>query len=429
MQLRRFSQFKEQFQSLSSLFSFPNQVVSSERTKLQWLIRLRWMAIGLFFVMVLPALQYGFLNRYSVSIYLGILGILFVFNLISQLWVGESSTVFGPLTIGLQLAFDLLLLTLLLATARGFENPFVALFLLNTSLGAVLIEGRFSKPFLVLTHGLVGLLQVQYIRTHPQSHFADMIATMIVCHILILAFWIVMRSLGNYLDRENTRISQARVTAEKQDRLRAVGALAAGFSHEFASPLNSAKIRIERALRNQNSEDLEEAYMAVKACENVIHRMNASQMDKRDFQFHSVVMADILKDVADSWHEEHPEAKLSLSLEPETECEIPPLNLAQVTLNLLDNAYESNPHGKINLHFSSTEVELKVVVRDAGAGFSAAVLQRLDEPFVTTKSNGTGLGLYVSQLFAQSLGGELKVRNLEVGAEVSIEWPRSQRVR
>jgi signal transduction histidine kinase len=42
---------------------------------------------------------------------------------------------------------------------------------------------------------------------------------------------------------------------------------------------------------------------------------------------------------------------------------------------------------------------------------------------MTTKESGTGLGLYVSYLFVQSLGGELKVKNLSPGAQVTLTWP------
>lgn len=61
---------------------------------------------------------------------------------------------------------------------------------------------------------------------------------------------------------------------------------------------------------------------------------------------------------------------------------------------------------------------------DEGPGFHASVLRQRGEPFVTTKKNGTGLGLYVSELFAQSLAGHLEVKNkASHGAVVSMCWP------
>ncbi|RYZ81246.1 MAG: ATP-binding protein [Proteobacteria bacterium] len=61
---------------------------------------------------------------------------------------------------------------------------------------------------------------------------------------------------------------------------------------------------------------------------------------------------------------------------------------------------------------------------DHGPGFLPGILQQIGEPFVTSREQGTGLGLYVSQLFTQSLGGTLTVRNLTPsGAEVCLVWP------
>lgn len=53
-------------------------------------------------------------------------------------------------------------------------------------------------------------------------------------------------------------------------------------------------------------------------------------------------------------------------------------------------------------------------------------LSRQGEPFVTTKENGTGLGLYVSEIFAQSLGGKLTLANTRAGAVVNLSWPLAE---
>ena len=71
-----------------------------------------------------------------------------------------------PLFICFQLALDLVVLTSLLLISGGFANPFVGLFLLNTSLGGVLIRGKYSWPFLFLCHALIVALQIIYIEDH-----------------------------------------------------------------------------------------------------------------------------------------------------------------------------------------------------------------------------------------------------------------------
>jgi two-component system, sensor histidine kinase RegB len=412
-------------QETARLFSFPSREGVSEKAKLLWLIKLRWIATTLFLFLAIPGIIFGNLNRTTMANYIGILGVLIIFNLLSQLVIAESKRKIGPLVICFQLAFDLIVLSGLLVISGGFVSPFISLFFLNASLGGILISGRLSWPFLLLTHTLLGVLQFRFVIDQQHDINKDIISTFTIYHVLVLGFWLVMRSLGSYLEKQSQRQSQSQIALEKQDRLRSIGALAAGFSHEFASPLNVAKIRLERLKRqNSESEDVTEALKAIVICENVIHQMNSSQLDSRDFQFKTIVLSDLLHDVIDSWKEDKPTAQLSLNIQKQIEASVPPINFSQVVMNLLDNAFEANPKGLIRVELLKSKNKICFSVEDDGPGFHASVLRQKGEPFVTTKKNGTGLGLYVSELFAQSLAGHLKLNNrLEKGAIVSMSWP------
>jgi two-component system, sensor histidine kinase RegB len=422
---------------IANFFRFPKIEGHTENAKLNWLVRLRWGAIGLFFCMAGPGYIFGALNRTTIMIFIGIIGFLFIFNLLTHLIFVESKTPVGPLFIGFQLAFDLAVLTALLLISGSFGNPFVALFLLNAGLGGVLIRGRNSWPFVVLCHAFLIALQIEFATDQMELSQQTFWIFVFVSHILVFSVWLVMRSLGTYLESHFETLSQSRVQTEKQDRLRAIGALAAGFSHEFASPLNAAKLRLdrlERAFSNielpQNwatsaKENLAEAKDSILACESVIHAMNASQLDVRDHNLKPVNMKEFIQDVTESWLEEHRDAQLMVENQITTSLLISPINLAQVILNLLDNAYEANPKGKIIFNLREIHNSIELTVDDEGPGFSERVLSRQGEPFVTTKPNGTGLGLYVSEIFVQSLGGNMTISNKadRSGAFVTLSWP------
>lgn len=409
----------------TGLFGFPAKRGDSEKMKLLWLVKLRWVAITLFFFLCGPALIYGSLVRSTVPIYMGGLGVLVVFNLISQLLIAEYKQPVGPVVICFQLAFDLLALSALLFVSGGFSNPFVILFFLNASLGAILIPGRLSWPFLLLTHTLLGALQFQMVLSNDGNIDSNLLATFSVYHLMVLGFWFVMRSLGTYLERQNERQNQAQIALEKQDRLRSIGALTAGFSHEFASPLNVAKIRLERLKRHLGaSEDANEAINAILVCQNILQQMNSSQMDSRDFHFKNVVVSDLLRDVIKSWEKDKETVQLTLNIESNIASLLPPVNFSQVVINLLDNAYEANPQGAMEVSLRKLENEICISFKDQGHGFHSSVISKRGEPFVTTKKDGTGLGLYVSELFVQSLAGRLEFTNRNPkGAMVSMYWP------
>lgn len=419
-----------------SFFRFPKNESQIEKAKLLWLIRLRWAAMTLLFLMSGPGYLLGVLNSTSLVIFISILSFLMVFNLLTQFVFAEGKKTV-PVFICFQLASDLAALAGLLAISGGFANPFVALFLLHAALGGVLIRGRLAWPFILLCHVLLMALQIQFVLDNPDLFPKLIWIFMTISHILLFSVWLVMRSLGAYLETHFENQAFARIQFEKQDRLRALGALAAGFSHEFASPLNAAKLRLDRlertlykpeltpAMLEQAKESLSEAKTSIGNCEMVIHSMNASQLDVRDYKIKPIHITEFIQDVTDSWREENPQARLQISVDGIQQVKASAINLAQVILNLLDNALDAHPQGLIRLNIKNKNQWIEISVDDEGPGFSERVLSRRGEPFMTTKQHGTGLGLYVSEIFVQSLGGHLHIKNKsqQAGAIVILSWP------
>jgi hypothetical protein len=180
----------------------PSHEMNFESSKLVWLVKLRWAAILLFFCLIAPGYVFGVLDRSSTVIFAGMIGLLFVFNLITQLVFVENRRPIGPLFICFQLSLDLFILTSLLFISGGFRNPFVALFLLNAGLGGVLIKGRLSWPFVILCHTFLVDLQIQYFfnmsLVEAYNHFWIYV---FASHVLVLSVWFIMRSLGAYLEK------------------------------------------------------------------------------------------------------------------------------------------------------------------------------------------------------------------------------------
>ncbi|RYZ82564.1 MAG: hypothetical protein EOP06_21465, partial [Proteobacteria bacterium] len=316
------------FARVLEIFSFPRAQGNTEYSKLLWVIRLRWLAIFFFSVLSGPALALGWLNSDSVPKFLGVIGILLIFNLLSQFYWSNRKRQVEPVTICFQLAIDLFVLASLLYLSGGFANPLIVLFFLNASIGGILIPGRLSWPFLLMSHTLLAALQFHYFITFQITDESAFVSQVVAFHFMLFAFWVIMRSLGAYLERQRTRETELRILSEKQDRLRSLGALAAGFSHEFASPLNAAKLRIERILRLNPSEDAKEALRAISDCEFVVHQMNSSQLDSRNFVPKKVRLGELTNDIVDSWRDEHPDVQIDLNFDEINSAYLPPLNFA-----------------------------------------------------------------------------------------------------
>jgi two-component system sensor histidine kinase FlrB len=86
--------------------------------------------------------------------------------------------------------------------------------------------------------------------------------------------------------------------------------------------------------------------------------------------------------------------------------------LVGAILNLIENAIHASAGDvRLKVHLYTRENTLRLCVSDSGSGIDDAVLARLGEPFFTTKSTGTGLGLTVVKAVARAHQGELKLRS------------------
>jgi nitrogen fixation/metabolism regulation signal transduction histidine kinase len=112
-----------------------------------------------------------------------------------------------------------------------------------------------------------------------------------------------------------------------------------------------------------------------------------------------------------------------------------PLRLRQLLHNLIKNAQEALDQ-RTDTHIIVTttvldeipvgqrgETWLQLTVEDNGAGFDAQLLERLFEPYVTTKTKGTGLGLAIVKKIVEEHGGMITLENTGAGALVRVQFP------
>lgn len=96
--------------------------------------------------------------------------------------------------------------------------------------------------------------------------------------------------------------------------------------------------------------------------------------------------------------------------------------IEQVILNLLDNAAQNSPPGSvIRVALSRADGNVRLRVRDQGAGISPAALSRVFEPFFTTRANGTGLGLTLVKSIVEGHGGRVSLWNNEPPPGLTFE--------
>lgn len=222
---------------------------------------------------------------------------------------------------------------------------------------------------------------------------------------------------------------------KRADRLAAVGELAARMAHEIRNPLTSVSGAIE-ILRGERREALEDQ----KLMDIVVRETDRLNQLLTDFlmyarptapQFEDVQVDRIIRETAELFSSslEDGRVKLTLDVEPSIALWGDSKRLSQMVWNLMKNASESmGPAGgevRVSLREGPDQGEVTVEVRDQGPGISSDLRQKIFQPFFTTKSKGSGLGLAVVHRITEEHGGSISVENGERGGAVfRVKLPR-----
>jgi PAS domain S-box-containing protein len=227
-----------------------------------------------------------------------------------------------------------------------------------------------------------------------------------------------------------------RLTAElmKQDRLAALGVLAAGVAHELNNPLAALALLI-RKLRTEGSTKIGDRDPDVlDQVEDAVARMSAIVGDML-FLARPAEQPYTHVDVQRVLGSSIALMRAGLSKSPpvvEDFQALPavraiPSRLGQVFLNVLRNAFEAVEGvegGVVRVHGEVVGAEVVITVKDNGVGIREDVLPKLMTPFFTTKERGTGLGLWISQAIVLSHGGRLEIDSTHgAGTTVTIALP------
>jgi PAS domain S-box-containing protein len=221
------------------------------------------------------------------------------------------------------------------------------------------------------------------------------------------------------------------------DRMKLLGQMAAGVAHEVRNPLN-AILAITEALFQDigDNPDYQPFLDHIRTQVDRLSRLMGDLLDLgkpiQSSSLHMEYLPAICAATLDLWQQTplSQSRRVRLSLPPEQDA----LNvmadsskLQQVFLNLLENAAQHSPEGSEIRFVVSTpkKTTARICVIDQGTGVATENLQKVFEPFFTTRKRGNGLGLSIVRNIIQALGGDIMIRNNEIppGCIVEIILP------
>ncbi len=224
--------------------------------------------------------------------------------------------------------------------------------------------------------------------------------------------------------------AENRLNLEKQlrhsERLASVGRLAAGIAHELGAPLNVIDARAEQLIENGDApreKQIKNLTIIRTQSARITHivRQLLNLSRPYNLRFERLKIADLIKSALEEF--EAPETlKIEFAVKDESIISGDADYLRQVFVNVLRNAAQAmNNAGTLKIDIFETSRDEKtcatVVVSDSGKGIAPEDLEKIFDPFYTTKDigQGTGLGLAVSRRIIEEHGGAIEAANKAEG--------------
>ncbi|MGB9699548.1 MAG: two-component system sensor histidine kinase NtrB [Thermodesulfobacteriota bacterium] len=231
--------------------------------------------------------------------------------------------------------------------------------------------------------------------------------------------------------RDLREIKDLQEKVRRSERLASLGRLAAGVAHEIRNPLSSIRGFAQYFLSRFKGQEEEQGYAAVMVKE--VDRLNRVITELLDFarpkapQRESHSLPWILDHTLQLLNDEI--KKRRIEVEKDYAANLPLVfvdkdQISQAFLNLLLNSIESMAEGgkiRLTLRNGNAPKTVEVVIEDSGRGIPKEDLEKVFEPFFSTKRKGTGLGLAIVHQIIESHGGEIRVKSaIGKGTAISI---------
>ncbi len=412
--------------------------------RLRTLVTLRWLAASGQAVAVLAA---AFLLDMDLPVGLcfGAIAASVCVNIVAQI-VHPASKRLSERDTALTLLFDLAQLAVLLFLAGGLTNPFAMLALAPVIISATALTMRTTLLLGAVAVLLFSLLAVFYV---PLT-FADG-AVWAPPPLIVLGYWASMMIglgfLSGYARRVtaeiwtmNRALAAAEAALAREQRLTAIGGLAAAAAHELGTPLATIKLvsgELARELRDdpELAEDVELIRKQADRCRDILRDLSAGPKDDRHVK--TAPVSRLVEEAAEPHRDRGGAIHLRLRGVPaeaagpdQPEVQRRP-EIIHGLRNLVQNAVDF-AEGNVWIDVDWTETELRIAVGDDGPGFSPDMLGRLGDPFVRERGRrggepatpngragyeGMGLGLFIAKTLLERTGARVSFAN---GAEPAV---------
>jgi two-component system sensor histidine kinase RegB len=413
-------------------FTMPEDA-SNLRLNLRRAVTLRWWLLAAAVIAVSSAPTLLDISLPQLPMFV-VVGLMTAFNAYLQ-WRAQRGDAVGAGELFGQLCVDLAALAILMYLSGGAANPLISFLLVPVAVAALSLPGRLTAAVALLAVVLYSLLMWHFLplavadsERAARLHLAGMWLTFVASACMIA--WFVARMTASIRQRDH-HLAAIREQALRDERVVALGALAAGAAHELGTPLATIAVVIgelerEAGLSAEARADLGVARQQLALCKGIISSLAQRTGGLRPEQVQAQDAGVWLQGVRARWHAMRPRAISRLT--PQDAAGAPRIaaeaTLEQALVSLLNNAADAGGEGEIEISLDWDPLRLRIMIRDHGPGFPAEVLRQAGRAPLPARHGGAGIGLLLAHAAVERLGGRIMLDQPPGGgARVTVELP------
>ena len=337
------------------------------------------------------------------------------------------------------------MLIVLLSVAGGASNPLISYLLVLLAIVATLLPPIFAFIFaisgiLIYSFFLIRDLNVDHSNSMAsmqqgeifELHLVGMWVIFSVSAVLISFF---LTRLSSAIREREIMLSEVRENELRNEQLVEIGMLAAGTAHAIGTPLSTMSVllaEIDLSLQQRiNAESLKEDILTLRQqlsrCKSSLNELVHYYHKDNPKEKGNWLLSDFVSEIKDYVTNIHPGSQVEFVLETQDDPYLTAeLSLRHAVINIIENGIKAAAQ-KVEVRISSPEgSRLEILVTDDGPGMPTEVMEKMGEPFISTRKDSMGLGIFLANAAVQRLGGEIEMYNLQQGgATTLISFPLS----
>ena len=397
------------------------------------LIKIRWIAI---FGQVLAIFFVTYIIKIQIPLYetLSIILLSIIINFYSYFEERKNKTISNIKAFSF-LLFDTLQLGFLLFLTGGIVNPFSILILAPVITSASYLPALMTVILSTISIIIIILLNFYFIPLDlgQQFYLPDIYSFGLVSSLIITVIFIAIYA---YLFASSSRkisnaLSVSKLQILNQKKITEVGSLSAATAHELGTPLNTIFLILNDLLKEKKlieDKNIVKDIILLKSqaqrCKEILQRLSKNPLKIKDKFLDKVKLTDLIKINFEKFNKGKTLniKKTLVTNEPEI---IYKDEIMYALGNIIQNAIF---HSKsiVTAKIIYTDISVTVIITDDGKGFSKEIIDKLGEPYISKKTEGMGLGIFISKNLIENMGGKLSFYNsIDQNAVVEIVFDNS----